>query len=198
MLIVTALGDVLVLLPASLALIAWLAACGAPAQAAAYARALFFCLSTMFALKFAFAVSDLGWRLVGINSPSGHVAFATTFYGALGLWLSERKSRRAGLAIRAALAAPALAVAVTRYLLHVHSPREIFVGALVGVAALAIFEWKRPAWTGLRLPLARVQNWGPVGAVYTLALLLLANRWTAEGWIDGMATRFGAMAGLSS
>ena len=88
--IVSGLADLLVLLPASLALIALLARNGAVGEAVAYAKALLFCLIATLAMKFALATCGVGERL-GVESPSGHVAFAATFYGSLALMLGARR-----------------------------------------------------------------------------------------------------------
>ena len=110
--ILSGISDLLVLLPASLGLIALLARAGARAQAIAYAKALLFSLTAVFAMKFALASCGPASALPGVESPSGHVAVAATFVGSLVFmfgagrpaWMrlaAGRRRRRAGRADRA-------------------------------------------------------------------------------------------------
>src|ERR1019366_9156304 len=81
--LVTNLGDLAVLLPASLGLIAFLAWIGAREDATAYAAAAAVCLLAALLAKLGFAACGARYSALGVESPSGHVAFSATFYGCL-------------------------------------------------------------------------------------------------------------------
>ena len=193
--IVSGLADLLVLLPASLALIALLARNGAVGEAVAYVKALIFCLIAAFAMKFALATCGVGGRL-GVESPSGHVAFAATFYGSLALMFGARRAVAAKLLLAAGVAAFVILVAVSRVALHAHNPAETFVGAATGLVALAIFFFNEPQRALSDPPLSFVSTLAPLAAVYIVLALPIASHWSAEPWIDAMAGQFGAVTNL--
>ena len=109
-------------------------------------------------MKFALATCGVGERL-GIESPSGHVAFAATFYGSLALMLGPRRSAASKLLLGAGVAAFVILVAVSRVALNAHNPAETMVGAATGLAALAIFFANAPKRAPPEPPLARVKTW---------------------------------------
>ena len=193
--IVSGLADLLVLLPASLVLIALLARSGAVGEAVAYVKALIFCLIATFAMKFALATCGAGERL-GVESPSGHVAFAATFYGSLALMLGARRAVAAKLSLASGVAAFVILVAVSRVALRAHNTAETVVGAATGLVALAIFFFNAPKRAPSDLPLSLVSTLAPLAAVYIVLALPIASHWSAESWIDAMAGQFGAVTDL--
>lgn len=193
--IVSSLADLLVPLPASLALIALLARAGAGGEALAYAKALLFCLVATFAMKFALATCGAGERL-GVDSPSGHVAVAATFFGALALMLGARRAAAAKLLLAAGVAAFVILVAVSRVAVNAHNPAETIVGAATGVVALAIFFVNEPKHTPSDQPLSLVSTLAPLAAVYVVLALPISSHCTAEPWIDAIADEFGAVTHL--
>ncbi len=193
--IVSGLGDLLVLLAASLALIALLARIGAVGEAVAYVKALSFCLIATFAMKFALAICGVGERL-GVESPSGHVAFAATFYGALALMLGARRAAASKLLLAAGVVALGIFVGVSRVALNAHNPAETIVDAATGLVALAIFFFNEPKRAPSDQPLSLVSTLAPLAAVYIVLALPIVSHWSAEPWIDAMADQFAAVTNL--
>jgi len=191
--LISGLADLLVLAPASVALIAILARMGAIGEAVAYAKALLICLIATFAMKFSFAACGVG---EGVRSPSGHVAFAATFYGCLAMLLAARRSALARGFVAAAVAGFVVLVAVSRVALHAHSRLETIVGAAVGLAALAVFAVNRPKHAPSDAPLSAGSTLAPLALVFLVLALPLANHWSAEPWIDALAEDFGALTHL--
>jgi membrane-associated phospholipid phosphatase len=194
--ILSGLSDLLVLVPASLGLIALLVRAGARREAIAYAKALVFCLTAVFTMKFALASCGRAPAFPGVESPSGHVAVAATFVGSLAFMFGSGRPAWQRLALTVAGTALVALIALSRVRLGAHSPPETAVGAATGVVALAIF---RANWAtsevatphdAAPLPLA------PLLIVYGFCALVGANRWTAEPWIDALAADFGRFAHL--
>lgn len=193
---VTAAADLLLLAPASLVLIVVLARMGAVGEAIAYAKALAVCIVATFSFKFMLAVCGLGVFGRAVQSPSGHVAFAITFYGSLALLMSARRSAAIRWTVGAGLVALVVAVAASRVVLHMHSRAETIVGAAVGLAALAIFAREKPPHAASDAPLSVGSTLIPLALVFALLAAPLANHWSAEPWIDAMAADFGALTGI--
>ena len=81
--------------------------------------------------------SHLAWT--GVVSPSGHTATAAVVYGGL-FALLARHSRAGTLAAAAAGGLFALGIGLTRLALHVHTPADVAVGAVVGVAGAVLMQ----------------------------------------------------------
>ena len=194
--LVSGLADLLVLLPASLAFIGLLLRLGAAGEAAAYAKALLFCLIATFLMKFSLAVCEAGGHPFGVESPSGHVAFSATFYGCVALTLSARRSSAVQGAVAVGVVAFIVLVAISRVVLRAHTRAETIVGATVGLLAIAIFLFNRPKHAPTDAPLSARSTLVPLVAVFLLLGLPIANHWTAEPWIDAMAAEFGALTHL--
>lgn len=173
----THLGDAALLLPASLALfvILWLRA---PRAALLWAGVLVACLSAMLAAKLAFY--GCGPRF---QSPSGHAAFGTLFYGCAALVVGAGQPRpmRALILVGALLAVAG--VTVSRVWLRVHSAEEVAAGLLVGALGVAAFARFRP-------PLDRAVLTPPLLGAGLVALLLLVGgrHLGVEHWV-GRAAR---------
>jgi membrane-associated phospholipid phosphatase len=93
-------------------------------------------MATMLVLKVLVSSVGRGWSGIGLNSPSGHTAAAAAFYGGLAVILGPPMTTLA-----AGLIATAIAVvfAATRLLLGYHTPFDVLIGGVVGVAGLLIF-----------------------------------------------------------
>ncbi len=189
---VSALADFFVLLPASFGLITLLLLSNAAGEALATAKALFLCLATMFALKFAFAICSTGYPMSRPYSPSGHVAFAGAFYGCLALLFSSERR----LTIRLGFVSTAIAltglIAISRVATGTHTIPEALAGAIIGAAAVTIFLALRPrsrlivlSWTGIAVSILLL-------IAYFFLVLYVAHRWSVEHWIDAIARQFGA------
>ncbi|MDB5592135.1 phosphatase PAP2 family protein [Enterovirga sp.] len=123
-------------------------------------------------LLFKLAFHACGPSLVpaaNVVSPSGHASFAAIFYGALALMLGAGRPPwiRAGLLAIASLLV--VAVAISRVRTGAHSPAEVAIGAVVGVAAWGVFWLLHRRLGRPGIPAA------PVAAGFGLAVLLLGG-----------------------
>lgn len=74
-----------------------------------------------------------------LRSPSGHVAIATTVYGACAMMLTAWSNKLVRWGAFAVTALFLLGLAGTRMALQVHNVPEIIVGSLIGIACLMVF-----------------------------------------------------------
>lgn len=84
-----------------------------------------------------------GWRWTGgvVQSPSGHTASSTLVYGSLGaLAFRHRWPEMRALAFVPPLAVAAL-IGASRLVLGVHTPAEVVIGAIIGLAGVAFLLW---------------------------------------------------------
>ncbi len=95
-------------------------------------------LATVLVLKLVVYACGPRMSWTGLVSPSGHTAAAAVVYGGL---LALLVPRGAGTLV-AALAGGGFAVAVgiSRVVLHVHTVPDVIVGAVVGVAGAALLR----------------------------------------------------------
>jgi membrane-associated phospholipid phosphatase len=132
----TEFGDTAVLMPLAAAMLLWLLAMRSPRDAGWWAIAVALCVGATVLLKVSFygcpAATDL-------HNPSGHTSLSTLVYGAVALvTASQTEGMRRIIAVGGA-AGLILVIAVSRLLLHKHSPAEITVGLVIGIAALTLF-----------------------------------------------------------
>lgn len=194
--LVSNFGDIAVLLPASLGLIAFLAWIGSRRDAAAYAAAMATCLTAALIAKLAFALCGGNAPVLGVESPSGHAAFGTTFYGCLAALFGTGRTIARRLALYGGATALVLAIGASRVALEVHTAPEIVIGVLIGLVSIALFNTLRVAPERLELSSQTVVRMSPFAVLYALCLLLLAGHWTAEPFIDAIAARLGAVMHL--
>ena len=140
-------------------------------------------LGLMLVLKL--GVGACGWELgvPGLNSPSGHTASATMFYGGVtSIVLAGRRSLPKVLSAILPAILIALLFAASRVALHDHSVLEVAIGGLVGFCGVASFA-------GLCGPV-------PVGlgrtrlciTVAVVAMVAHGHRMAAEQHIHSFAT----------
>ena len=190
--LITNLGDIAVLLPASLGLIAYLAWIGRRRDAAAYVAALAVCLTAALFAKLALAACGGDHAVFDVESPSGHAAVAATFYGCVASLLATGRATGWRLALYAGASALVLSIGASRVALEAHTVPEIVIGVLIGVMSIALFNALRVATEPLELSSQTVVRMSPFAVLYALCLLLLAGHWTAEPFIDAIAARLGA------
>ena len=190
--LVTNLGDLAVLLPASLGLIAFLAWIGRREDAAAYAAAMVLCLLAALLAKLAFAACGARYDLLGVESPSGHTAFSATFYGCLALLFAAGRTSGRRFALYASAAAVVMLIGVSRVVLEAHTAPEVVVGLAIGATSIGVFRALRVSSEPLRLSPQTIVRLSPFAALYALCLLLLAGHWSAEPVIDAVAAELGA------
>lgn len=151
----TDFGDLAILLPLALLILAWLVAMRCPRGALGWLAAATFCGGATGLLKVYFFACPWSHELV---SPSGHTSLSTLVYGGICVIIAAqirgKAERAATLAASGALVA---AIGVSRVLLNVHTALEVGVGFVIGVIALSIFAaayWRyRPTRVSLS-PLA--------------------------------------------
>ncbi len=186
------LGDIAVLLPASLGLIVFLAWFRLRQDAAAYAAAAAACLAVALLAKLAFAVCDGKYSVFGVESPSGHAAFAATFYGCLAALLGAGRTIGWRLALYSGAAALILLIGASRVALEAHNVPEVAVGVLIGAVSIALFNILRGKSERLELSARTIVQMSPFVGLYALCLLLLAGHCSAEPFIDSVAALAGA------
>lgn len=125
----TDFADQAVVLPTVLAIAIMLVVQGWRRGAAVWLGAAFATFTVMLAMKLVFMGCAPLFRPVDIRSPSGHVAAATVVAGGLAALLMER---RGGILAVGLLAA--ILIGASRLALGMHSPPEVALGALVGLA----------------------------------------------------------------
>jgi len=190
--LVSNFGDIAVLLPASLGLIVFLAWIGWRQDAAAYATAVAACSMTALFAKVALAACGGNHAVLGVESPSGHAAFGATFYGCLAVLFATGRAVGWRLALYGAAAALVLAIGASRLALEAHTVPEVVVGVLIGAMSIALFAALRVKPERLEFSSRTVVQMSPLAALYALCLLLLADHWTAEPFIDAIAAWLGA------
>jgi membrane-associated phospholipid phosphatase len=190
--LVSNLGDIAVLLPASLGLIVFLAWIGWRQDAAAYAAAVAACLTAALIAKLALAACGGNHSLFGVESPSGHAAFSAAFYGCLAALFGTGRTIGRRLGLYGGAAALVVAIGASRVALEAHTVPEVVIGLLIGAMSVALFAALRFKPERLELSSRTVVQMSPLAALYAVCFLLLAGHWTAESFIDTIAAQFGA------
>lgn len=136
----TYLGDSGLLLPAGLAIgIALLLTRGSRGLALRWALAFGLTGMAVLATKIAFIGWGIGNANIDFTGLSGHSALSAAFWP-VAAWLASRNAplttRRVAIALGALLA---VAIGVSRLMIHVHSGSEVLTGLMVGGAASAWF-----------------------------------------------------------
>jgi membrane-associated phospholipid phosphatase len=195
--LLSGLGDIAVVAPASAALVVGLLLLGARRDAISFAVAMLACVVLALLAKLAFAACGFAPRF-DIESPSGHSALGAAFYGSLAALLAAGRPIGARLGLYAAAACAAVAVAYGRVGLHVHSVAEVVCGLLIGAAAAALFVTLRGPPRRLSLTPQMLVRASPIAVLLALDLALFTDRWTAEPLIDRFAWAIGIALRLCS
>lgn len=183
---VTDFGDTAVTVPLAFAMACFLAATKHARLALAWCLVIAGCAGAIAALKLAFVAC--GAPLIGpvLTSPSGHTAMSIAIYGGYAAVLGARLPLAARLGLIAAAVLFAIGIALSRVVLHDHSPVEVVVGLTVGGATLAVLVAIVARFPPASLPTAHL-----VGAAIVIALVFHGERWPAEqalrrlaGWFD--------------
>jgi membrane-associated phospholipid phosphatase len=185
--LVTDLGDVTLLLPASALLLVYLLHLKTAQTATIWVSTVALCVFLTSILKLCFLAC--GPRLPGLDmqSPSGHVSMSITFYGCCALMVSQRREPMVRIALLSAAFALVVAVAVSRVVLHYHTPVEAAAGFLVGGVCVAWFRVLSTAAGPLSI------DWRPIVVVMVaLALALHGMHTDFEGVLRHFARLFQA------
>lgn len=189
--LLSGLGDIAVVGPASLAVFVALIWLGAPRMAAAFAVAIVAAMGLALVAKLAFAACGFGATRIAVESPSGHAALGAAFWGAVAVVVAGGRRLRDRLAIYAVAAGVAAAVACARVALGAHTVAEVIFGLAIGAAATALFVALRGPSRRLSLTPQLAARAAPIVGLLALDLAIFANRWTAEPLIDRLAAALG-------
>jgi membrane-associated phospholipid phosphatase len=195
--LLSGLGDVAVVAPASAAVVVGLFWFGARRDAAAFAAVMLACMALTLLAKLAFAACGFALRL-NVESPSGHAALAMAFYGSLAALLAGGRRLGVRLALYVAATCASLAVAYGRVELGAHSVAEAICGLLIGAVAAAMFVALRGAPRRLSVTPQMLARASPIAVLLALDLALFSDRWTAEPVIDRLAAALGVALRLCS
>lgn len=140
---ITHLGDSALLIPATIVVVLYLVVCGFHRLAGAWLISIVGCMAVTLVAKIGFYIATCGSRSgdMDIMSPSGHTSFSFAFYGGLAVLLANGRSDWTRRGITAAGFVLALAIGLTRILIHVHTVTEVLVGIVIGGAAVALFAF---------------------------------------------------------
>lgn len=134
----TNFGDLAVLLPLTLAILAWLLWSPRKSKALWWMVAAALCVGGTGLLKVWFLACPPSPEL---QSPSGHTSLGTLVYGALFMLIAMKGRGLPRLAALFAGAAAILGIAASRVMLNGHTLLETGFGLAVGAMALAVFAW---------------------------------------------------------
>lgn len=141
MIFLTDFADQSVLLPLCVLMAGGLVLLGWKRGAFAWVVTACVTLGVLVALKV--VLLACGWLWTGgmVQSPSGHTASSTLVYGSLGaLAVRHRWPEIPALAFAPALVV-ALLIGASRLVLGVHTPTEVVIGALIGLAGVGFLLW---------------------------------------------------------
>ena len=187
---ITDFGESSVLLPTAILASGWFWISHHRRLAIVWLLSVGCCSLSMMAFKVIFLTC--GQYLLGdlVQTPSGHTAISTLFYGAAALTI-ERVSpatARHRTAIFVCALAFALAIGVSRILVHAHTPGEVIIGLLVGGIWLAIFAaLLRHSGPALDMPPLAVMV--TLGLIYggLLTVSMTGRHTTVEGLLRHVA-----------
>jgi membrane-associated phospholipid phosphatase len=184
---ITDLGDLALLGPLALLLLAWLVI-RARAAAVAWIAALAVCGAGTALLKIYLGACPV---ISGLSSPSGHTSMSVLVFGGLVTVLAGgRGGQRLAFVVGGAILA--LAIALSRIALGAHTPVEVAAGAAIGGIALALF-----ARAYLRNPASEADVRPLVAAAMLVILLLHGHASRAEEIIRAVRSYLVAGGALS-
>src|SRR5260370_39922439 len=123
--------------------------------AMAWGLAVLGCAVSIAVLKLLLGACGPRFAVAGLLSPSGHTAMSATVYGSLCLLIANASRPLVRAAVYTAGTLLIADIAASRLALRYHTPAEVAVGLIIGLAVVAGFRTlvaKRPA-TALRIPL---------------------------------------------
>jgi len=178
----TDFGDTAVTVPLAIVMTVFLVAARQRRLAIAWALTIAGCAGLTATLKLALRVC--GHPLSGstLNSPSGHTAMSIAVYGGIAIVVGSTLGLAARRGLFAAAMVFALTIAVSRAVIHAHSPIEVAIGLAVGLVTLLIMMATTRRYRPQTLPL----HWLAAGAAVVF-VLFHGTRWPAEQAIHHLA-----------
>lgn len=190
---VTQLGDQGVILPFVVSVAFVLVAAGARREALYWCAAIFAALFGSLLAKIVFI--PCGHLLSGldIRSPSGHTAASVAAYGGFAV-LSAKFARDHSMRalLVGAASAGIVGIAISRFMLGMHSVPEVLLGGLIGLSAPAILYRAEPPASE---PKPRPAPWLLLLPI-ALAILLHGASLPVEDRIAAFAARFMSALGI--
>jgi membrane-associated phospholipid phosphatase len=133
----TDFGDSAVLLPLSLVVLVWLLATRSVNAAIWWVGVLAVFGAVIGGLKMLFFACP---PAVDVRSPSGHTGFSMLVYGSIAAIIAiQRQSAWTRAAIMLSAIVLVIGIAMSRVILHMHSPTETVIGFVIGMAAVGVF-----------------------------------------------------------
>jgi membrane-associated phospholipid phosphatase len=174
----TDFADEAVILPLAVMMAASLAVLGWWRGAVAWTIAVGGVLSLMLFLKILFVACAGPLSSLGIHSPSGHTAAAAVAYGGAVVLFGRGRMPLWLLVLIPPVIA--LLIGASRLVLHAHVPNEVFLGAAIGLAGVAVLV----PLAGVRPPL---RSWPVVAVALVVVLIFHGIRLEAEHTIYTIA-----------
>ena len=187
----TDLGDPTLVLPASLALFIYLWAVGARRLAIAWVASLSLCIALVTLSKIGFHACRNWDEALNIHSPSGHAAFAATFYGCGTQLLASGQPRRLRTTLALLALALVVAIAISRVMLEFHNATEIVVGLMIGALCVGLFAGLSHSAAELRPP-----SRAALALFAFLAVLSHGRHVDAERWIARLSDKLESAADI--
>jgi membrane-associated phospholipid phosphatase len=169
----TDFGDLAVLMPLAVAMLAWLRLYFSRA-AQRWVLALGSCVGLTALLKVVFYECP---PLGDMHSPSGHTSHSTLIYGGITLVAATAWSGPRRLLVIGGGAGLILAIGVSRLLLNAHSVAGVGLGLVIGIFSLALFSHQY-----LQGPIAKV--WPLLVAAGVLVSILHGRELHAEQFLQ--------------
>lgn len=176
------LGDSIVMLPAALAILAWLAIGRAWRMAFWWAWLFAFGLSLVAATKIAFIGWGIGSVTLDFTGISGHAMRGVAVLPVLAYLVSQRWPGPLRIVCVALGVGMGLLIGVSRVVLSYHSVSEAVAGCLVGCAvALGFIYWSLP------LSKPNLNRWLLAGSLLGLVPTAYANPAPTDYWMNSVA-----------
>lgn len=178
----TDFGDLGVILPLSLVVLAWLICDGSRQGALLWVIAVGLCVTVTALLKVYLYICS---PIPDLVSPSGHSSLSVLIYGAIALIIAAEQRRLLRALILFSGAVLIVSVAVSRLWLKAHSAPEVVIGVGIGIATLTFFAngYLRSRSEGKRL-------WPLVVSTVIVAAALHGRELRAEAFLHGISRHF--------
>ena len=130
----TNFGDSAVLLPLAAVFTAWMVFERAWRSVSLWLVLFCGAMLLVVSTKLAFIGWGIGIESLDFTGLSGHTMLSSSVYPSLLVWMAQRRGRNAQVAAWLSGTAFALAIGVSRVVLHMHSPSEVVGGYVLGSA----------------------------------------------------------------
>jgi membrane-associated phospholipid phosphatase len=182
---ITDFGDSAVTVPLALLTLVFLVAAGQQRPAFGWLLTVGGCAVAIAMLKLAFGACGPRLPIATITSPSGHTAMSAAVYGSLALLIGANLPPPGRIALNIGAWLAIATIALSRVVLHEHTPAEILVGLIVGGAAIAISR----AIVGPEKPVALPLGWLILAGIAVIAIMH-GTRWAIEPRLHRLALDF--------